>query len=60
MTRPKKIRINKDHSKVTNIDSRTRGLVKYICLLYCNSSKFVDFKIFEKNKIIRTILNCYF
>ena len=50
MTRPKKTRINKDHSKVTNIDPRTRGLVECTCLLHCNSSKFVDPRTFEKHQ----------
>ena len=48
ITRPKKTRINKDHSKVTNIDPRTRGLVECTCLLHCNGSKFVDPRTFEK------------
>ena len=56
MTRPKKTCINKDHSKVTNIDPRTRGLVKCTCLLHCNGSKFVDpperLKNIRKNKTI--------
>src|ERR1700722_8216631 len=50
MTRPKKTRINKDHSKVKNIDPRTRGLVECTCLLHCNGSKFVDPKTFEKHQ----------
>ncbi|CAG8739579.1 11098_t:CDS:2 [Funneliformis caledonium] len=47
MTRPKKDRINKNHSKVANSSIRIRKLIKCKCTLHCYSSKFVDPRIFE-------------
>ncbi|CAG8573301.1 3676_t:CDS:2 [Funneliformis caledonium] len=50
MTRPKKDRINKYHSKVANSSTRTRKLIKCKCTLRCHGSKFVDPRTFENHQ----------
>jgi hypothetical protein len=48
MPKPKKYCVNKDHSKATKIDSKTRNLVECKCLLYCRGGKLVDSRTFKK------------
>jgi hypothetical protein len=48
MPKPKKYYVNKDYSKATKIDPKTRNLVEYKCLLYCRGSKLVDLRTFKK------------
>ena len=50
MTRSKKDRINKDHSKVANSSTRTRKLIECKCTLRCHGSKFVDPRTFENHQ----------
>ena len=46
--RLKKTCINKDRMKDININSRTRKLVEYKCILHCYGSKWVNLRTFEK------------
>ena len=50
MTRPKKTRINKDRSEVTDSGPRTRDLVECNCLLHCDGSKLVDPRTFKRHQ----------
>jgi len=50
MPRTKKKRINKDRSEATNINPKTRELIKCKCLLHCGGSKFVDPRTFERHR----------
>jgi hypothetical protein len=50
MPKPKKYHVNKDCSKATKIDSKTKNSVEYKCLLYCRSDKLVDSRTFKKHQ----------
>ncbi|CAG8708991.1 12756_t:CDS:2 [Funneliformis caledonium] len=50
MPRPKKSRINKDRSNITETGPKTRDLVKCNCMLCCHDSKWVDPRIFERHQ----------
>jgi hypothetical protein len=50
MPKPKKYRVNKDRSKATKIDPKTRNSVECKCLLYCRGGKLVDPRTFKKHQ----------
>jgi hypothetical protein len=50
MPKPKKYHVNKDCSKATKIDPKTRNLVECKCLLYCRGGKLVDPRTFKKHQ----------
>ena len=50
MPRPKRSRINKDRSNITETGPRTRDLVECNCMLRCHGSKWVDPRTFERHQ----------
>jgi hypothetical protein len=50
MLKLKKYCVNKDRSKATKIDPKTRNSVECKCLLYCRNGKLVDLRTFKKHQ----------